>query len=76
MGTLDFRCFVDELTGVLAKPMCRFNSPDDPIHLGSTGIFMLSRLMSGKILSHTVDSRAYSDVTGLTNRRPVSLHTS
>ena len=50
IGNLDFDSFVDE-EGLLNKQFCRYKKPDDPIHLGSSGIFKLSRAIAHKILA-------------------------
>lgn len=74
VGTLDFNCFLDE-QDMLAPKMCRYNS-DDPVHLGSTGIFTLSRLIINKVLLNPTDSRPYNLVasSGLLKNRRVNTH--
>ena len=66
VSALDFDSFVDE-EGLLNKQFCRFKRPDDPIHLGSSGIFKLSRAIAHKILGSPVDGRLFSDVTKAQN---------
>jgi hypothetical protein len=61
IGTLDFNSFVDE-DGLLNQQFCRYKKPDDPIHLGSNGIFKLSRAFAHKIFGSPVDGRSFSDV--------------
>ena len=61
VGCLDFNCFLDE-SGLLASKFGRFHNTSDAIHLGSTGIFTLSRILTDKIRSSRVDGRAYNDV--------------
>ncbi len=63
INTLDFSMFCDENNNyVLHDYMGRYKRPYDYIHLGSTGIFTLSRVIRDKIFSHSVDSRRYSHV--------------
>ena len=61
VGTLDFNEFVDE-EGKLADQFGRFKDKGDAIHLGSTGIFRLSRLLVDKIQRNPIDGRLFSDV--------------
>ena len=61
VGTLDFNSFLDS-DRLLDKYFCRYRKQDDLIHLGSNGIFKLSRLIARKILGSPVDGRLYSDV--------------
>lgn len=72
VGCLDFNCFLDE-SGLLASKFGRFHNTSDAIHLGSTGIFTLSRILTDKIRSSRVDGRAYNDVltfNRLNTRKP------
>jgi alkylated DNA repair dioxygenase AlkB len=61
VGTLDFNEFVDE-DGKLADQFGRFKDKSDAIHLGSTGIFKLSRLIVDKIQRNPIDGRQFSDI--------------
>ena len=61
VGCLDFNCFLDE-NELLSKQFGRFRDPSDPIHLGSSGIFTLSRLISEKVHSNPTDGRHFSHV--------------
>ena len=67
IGHFDFDSFVDD-EGLLNQQFCRYKKPDDPIHLGSSGIFKLSRAIAHKILGSPVDGRLFSDVTKAQNR--------
>lgn len=62
VGTLDFNDFCDSQNGLLADTFGRYFNKDDNIHLGSSGIFKLSRLISDKIFHSPVDGRNFSDV--------------
>jgi alkylated DNA repair dioxygenase AlkB len=79
VGCLNFTMFCEN--GILKESMARYNKPGDPIHLGSSGIFTLSRLVSDKIFKSPTDGRLYSRVVegqgpgGSTNLRPSSRHT-
>ena len=64
IGTLDLNLFLDE-GGLLNKHFSRFKSPEDGIHLGSNGIFRLSRIIAHKILGNPRDGRSYRDVAAL-----------
>ena len=48
----------------------RFHSKTDPIHLGSHGIFILSRLFANKVFGCPVDGRLFSDIVRSTSRHP------
>ena len=61
IGCLDFNSFLNE-SGLLADQFGRFRDRTDAIHLGSTGIFTLSRIIIEKIRGNYVDGRAFSDV--------------
>ena len=61
IGTLDFNSFVGS-DGLLADTLGRYQDPGDAIHLGSTGIFRLSRLIAHKLQGNPTDGRSYSDV--------------
>ena len=63
-GTLNFNCFCDS-NGQLLDSMARYEQPENILHLGSTGIFTLSRLIKSKIFGHFTDGRRYSAVAGL-----------
>ena len=67
VGILDFSSFVDE-EGLLNQQFCRYKKPNDPIHLGSNGIFKLSRTIAHKIFGSPVDGRSFSDVTNAQGR--------
>ncbi|KAL5266915.1 hypothetical protein ACHWQZ_G004079 [Mnemiopsis leidyi] len=69
VGCLDFNCFLDE-SGILASKFGRFRNTSDAIHLGSTGIFTLSRIITDKIRSSRVDGRAYNDVVSFNPLNP------
>ena len=75
VGTLDFNEFVNE-EGKLADQFGRFKDKSDAIHLGSTGIFKLSRLIVDKIERNPIDGRQFSDITrskvGMFNSRAQS----
>lgn len=68
IGTLNFNSFLDE-NGFLDRKYCRYMKQDDPIHLGSNGIFKLSRVIADKVLGSPVDGRTYSTVVKSTNDR-------
>jgi alkylated DNA repair dioxygenase AlkB len=70
IGTLDFSGFCDD-QGLLDKRFGRYFACDDMIHLGSTGIFTLSRLIARKIFGSPADGRLYSQVASInqTNHR-------
>ena len=61
IGTLDFNSFLDK-DGLLDQQFTRYKKPDDPIHLGSNGIFKLSRTIAHKIFGNPVDGRLFSAV--------------
>ena len=61
VGTLDFNSFVGS-DGLLASALGRFQDQGDAIHLGSTGIFRLSRLIVRKLNSNPTDGRLYNQV--------------
>ena len=61
VSCLDFNCFLDE-NELLSNQFGRFRDPSDPIHLGSSGIFTLSRLISAKVFSNPTDGRLFSHV--------------
>ena len=61
IGTLDFNSFLDK-DGLLDQQFIRYKKPDDPIHLGSNGIFKLSRTIAHKIFGNPVDGRLFSAV--------------
>ena len=63
VGTLDFNMFVDS-DGLLASALGRYQNQDDAIHLGSSGIFRLSRLIVHKIHGNPTDGRQYNHVAG------------
>ena len=69
LGTLDFNIFVDD-DGLLNKQFGRYNSPEDGVHLGSKGIFRLSRIIAHKILGNPVDGRSFRDVVANFEPRP------
>ena len=62
VGCLDFNNFLDQETDLLAKQFGRFRDPTDPIHLGSSGIFTLSRVIIEKIRGNLVDGRTWNAV--------------
>ena len=62
IGTLDFSGFCDSKSGLLAEELGRYHNADDKIHLGSSGIFQLSRLICDKVFLSPVDGRQFSDV--------------
>ena len=68
IGTLDFSGFCDN-NSVLADKFGRYFDKGDLIHLGSTGIFTLSRLIANKLSSNPVDGRLYNQVTRINTRR-------
>ena len=59
IGTLDFNSFVGS-DSLLDSALGRYQDQTDAIHLGSTGIFRLSRLIANKLLSNPTDGRLYS----------------
>jgi alkylated DNA repair dioxygenase AlkB len=61
IGCLDFNCFLDD-SDLLADRFGRFHDKTDAIHLGSTGIFTLSRVIIEKIRGNLVDGRMFNDV--------------
>ncbi len=64
IGTLDFNCFCDKSNN-LSEKFGRYLNQSDSIHLGSTGIFVLSRLIARKLFSNPVDGRLYRDIANL-----------
>ena len=60
IGSLDFSGFLDESMSLLDKRFCRYQK-EDPVHLGSTGIFTLASIIRAKVNS-PVDGRMYRDV--------------
>ena len=74
VGTLHFKIFCKN--NVLSNIMGLYNKPDDMIHLGSTGIFTLSRLITNKIFKNPVDGRQFNHVVAgsMPNNRPTRLH--
>lgn len=70
VGSLDFNGFVDE-SNLLDKKFLRYRDPSDPIHLGSNGIFTLSRLILSKARANFVDGRKFNDIVAReVNQRP------
>ena len=69
IGCLDFNSFLDRETDLLANQFGSYKNTSDPIHLGSSGIFTLSRLIIEKIRRNAVDGRMWNDVvsTNFTN---------
>ena len=61
IGCLDFNCFLDD-SDLLSDRFGRFHDKTDAIHLGSTGIFTLSRVIIEKIRGNLVDGRMFNDV--------------
>jgi hypothetical protein len=61
IGCLDFNNFLNE-SGILADQYGRYHDKTDAIHLGSSGIFTLSRIIIEKIRGNIVDGRIFSDV--------------
>ena len=77
IGSLDFSGFLDENRSLLDKRFCRYQN-EDPIHLGSTGIFTLASIIRAKVNS-PVDGRLYCDVVTqkfVPNLRSQSAHSS
>jgi hypothetical protein len=62
VGCLDFNCFLDHESDLLGDRFGRFHDRTDAIHLGSTGIFTLSRVIIEKIRGNLVDGRMFNDV--------------
>jgi alkylated DNA repair dioxygenase AlkB len=73
IGSLDFNCFVDE-NNLLDKRFGRYRDQSDPIHLGSTGVFTLSRLIINKVRSSPSDGRQYSHVLAGKVTKPRALN--
>ena len=69
IGCLDFNNFLDIETGLLADQYGSFRDRTDAIHLGSSGIFTLSRVIVEKIRGNIVDGRLFTDIVGPTSRR-------
>ena len=65
IGCLDFNNFLDSETGLLANQYGSFRDRSDAIHLGSSGIFTLSRVIVEKIRGNVVDGRLFSNVLNL-----------
>ena len=65
IGCLDFNNFLDSETGLLANQYGSFRDRSDAIHLGSSGIFTLSRIIVEKIRGNVVDGRLFSNVLNL-----------
>lgn len=68
VGSLDFNCFLDK-DNLLDRKYGRYRNQSDPIHLGSTGIFTLAKLIRDKMNSPT-DGRAYSAVLNAKQTKP------
>ena len=61
VGNLDFTVFLDNEFMLLDRRFCRYQNQSDPIHLGSTGIFTLARIIRDKVNS-PIDGRSFRDV--------------
>ena len=76
VGSLDFNCFLDD-DNLLSESYGRYFDKTDAIHLGSSGIFRLSRIIANKIFQNPTDGRSYSNVVSGENlnnsRKPVFL---
>ena len=74
VASLSFSVFCEN--NMLSEAMGRWNQPDDYIHLGSTGIFTLSRLIVDRVFKSPVDGRKFSQVASipLPNTRPSLSH--
>ena len=72
IGCLDFNNFLDSETGLLANQYGSFRDRSDAIHLGSSGIFTLSRVIVEKIRGNVVDGRLFSNVLNLNMNVPTS----
>ena len=70
VGTLNFTIFCNK-DNLLDNSMGRYNDEVDKVHLGSTGIFTLSQLVSKKVFSRAIDGRLFSSV--VPNNRPLRL---
>jgi hypothetical protein len=69
IGTLDFSTFVDSESGLLSEEFGRYRNPNDGIHLGSTGIYTLSRLIVKKVFGSPTDGRTYSEMVKIPVQR-------
>lgn len=74
IGTLQFDCFCDQNTSLLAENMARFKKPHDLLHLGSSGIFKLSRLIRDKVFGNYNDGRLYSGVADPSKNNAAKFH--
>ena len=64
IGCLDFNNFLDIETGLLADQYGSYRDRTDAIHLGSSDIFTLSRVIVEKIRGNIVDGRLFTDIVG------------
>ena len=62
VGTLDFSAFEDKESGLLCDRYGRYRNRSDAIHLGSTGIYLLSRLIIQKVFGSPIDGRLFRDI--------------
>ena len=60
---LNFDVFVDQRSGLLKDDLGRFNR-NDFIHLGSSGIILLIKLIKVRVCGNRVDGRPYSSLNG------------
>jgi len=74
IGCLDFNNFLDAETGLLANQYGSYRDRSDAIHLGSSGIFTLSRVIVEKIRGNLVDGRLFSHVVNLNIPTPRGNH--
>ena len=61
INEIKFDCFADS-NGRLRNKYGRYFRPSDPLHLGSSGIYMLGGIIRKVVLGHRTDSRLYSQV--------------
>ena len=65
---LNFSLFLDERTRLLQKGLGRFNNYDN-IHLGSSGIRLLVKLVKERVCGSRVDGRPYAGVSSMNSGR-------
>ena len=68
MQRLNFNIFADERTDLLKNELGRFNNYDT-IHLGSSGIKLLVKLVKERVCGSRVDGRPYAGVSSMNSGR-------
>ena len=76
VGILNFNSFLDVDKKLLDNRYGRHRNQKDPIHLGSTGIYTLSRLIISKVRNSYFDGRKFNDVLAGKVTNPRAPHSS